>query len=74
MNVQERLAVWSDIRAEVESHEHTMGVLAERLEKRAGELSGSSYARLVGVDRDGRIRFTVRGFGQHTFAVEELER
>ena len=75
MNVQERLARWQSLKAEAERTEARMRTIAWALERRPAALADldSDYARLVGVDEDGRVRFSVRGLGEQTFSVEELE-
>ena len=72
MSLQGKIAAWSYLQ---DLRRGLMDDMARPLEARAAELAdlGSDYARFVGVDRDGRVRFTVRGFGQQTFTIAELD-
>ena len=72
MSIQGKLAAWSYLQ---DLRRGLMDGMAAPLEARAAELAnlGSDYARFVGMDRDGRVRFTVRGFGQQTFSIEDLD-
>jgi hypothetical protein len=75
MRPEDRLILWEGLHGRARAYHKAAVSIAKPLEKRAAELAdlGSDYARLVGVDENGRVRFTVRGFGQQTFTVKELE-
>lgn len=62
---------WLELKDQRDEAEAQMKRMAQPLEDRAADL-GEGFAELVGVDSDGRVRFTVKGFGQRTFSLEEL--
>lgn len=74
MSLHSQLALVLEWRERAEGLALASEMIAKPLENRAAKLAGrgSDYARLVGIDKDGRVRFTVRGFGQQTFTMEEL--
>lgn len=73
MSAADELAGWEKLYLLRGRVEQAMAEFAHPLEQRAAALNGDGpYARLAGVDPDGRARFYVRGGGTRTFEVADL--